>query len=375
MKHNCCRICNQDYFDNPIFDLDNMPKAAQYLPTTPDEGVNLKIYQCATCGLVQINNDPVPYYKEVIRASAFSEEMKQYRIKQFGEFVEKYSLVGKKILEIGCGRGEYLELMKSCGADTYGIEFSNKSVEHCQNQNLLVNKYYIDKENVNILHAPFNAFFILNFLEHFPDPNSALKGIRNNLTDEGIGLIEVPNFDMMIKHNLFSEFIGDHLLYFTKETLLSTLSRNGFEILECNNIWYDYIISAVVKKRQPLDLSDFYNHKNKVIKELHQYIDQYDSKKVAIYGAGHQALAVIGMSKIGSKIKYIVDDATFKQGKYAPASHVPIVSPDSLESDPVEAIIVMAASYSDEVVKKIKESPYNSIGVSILRQNGLEIHN
>ena len=375
MKHNCCRICNQDCFDNPIFDLDNMPKAAQYLPNTPDEGVDLKIYQCATCGLIQINDNPVPYYKEVIRASAFSEEMKQYRVKQFGEFVKKYNLIEKKVLEIGCGKGEYLELMKNSGADAYGIEFSNKSVEYCQNQNLLVNKYYIDKENANILHAPFNAFFILNFLEHFPDPNSALKGIRNNLVDEGIGLVEVPNFDMMIKHNLFSEFIGDHLLYFTKETLLSTLSRNGFEILECNNIWYDYIISAVVKKRQPLDLSDFYNHKNKVVKELHQYIDQYDPKKVAIYGAGHQALAVIGMSKIGSKIKYVVDDATFKQGKYAPASHVPIVSPDSLENDPVEAIIVMAASYSDEVAKKIKKSPYNSIGISILRQNGLEIHN
>ena len=109
-------------------------------------------------------------------------------------------------------------------------------------------------------NSPFDAFFILNFFEHLPNPNSTLQSLYHNLSDDGIGLIEVPNFDMILRNNLFSEFIGDHLFYFTKETLKATLERNGFEVIECEEIWYKYIISAVVKKRKKLYLEiEYFN--------------------------------------------------------------------------------------------------------------------
>ena len=67
--------------------------------------------------------------------------------------------------------------------------------------------------------APFEAFFTLNFLEHQPTPKNFLRGIWHNLVPQGIGLVEVPNFDMMLRQRLFSEFTTDHLLYFTADTL------------------------------------------------------------------------------------------------------------------------------------------------------------
>ena len=82
--------------------------------------------------------------------------------------------------------------------------------------------------------APFDAFFILNFLEHLPDQRATLRGIYNNLTAGGVGLIEVPNFDMIVRQKLFSEFTADHLFYFTRDTLSTTLSRNGFDIIGCS---------------------------------------------------------------------------------------------------------------------------------------------
>ena len=76
---------------------------------------------------------------------------------------------------------------------------------------------------------------------------------------------------------------------------------------------------------------------------------------------------------LADQIKYVVDSATFKQGKYTPATHVRIVSPDALDSDPVDAIIVMAASYSDEVARIIRQKFDRNINISILRDFGLEI--
>ena len=351
-----------------------MPKAAQNLPTLEnlkeDCGADLGVCQCSACGLVQLDNAPVSYYKEVIRAAAFSEEMRDFRIKQFEEFVNKYFLRDKKVIEIGCGKGEFLSLMKKTGADVYGIEYSDESVKYCRENDLKVNKFYIKNNNDLLPTAPYDCFFIMNFFEHLPDPNSTLRALHKNLSDNGVGLIEVPNFDMILENNLFSEFINDHLFYFTKETLRLTLERNGFEIVECNEIWYDYIISAVVRKRPKTNLSDFRRHQKKIKQELQEYIEKYD--KVAVYGAGHQSLAVISLTEIGKKIEYVIDDAIFKQGKYTPATHIPIVSNQSLIFKPVDAIIIMAASYSDEVAKKIKNNFDVNADITVLREHGLE---
>jgi len=377
MPINKCRVCGHKFFDEPLLRYENMPKAAQFLPDAEsigsDKGVDLEICQCSGCGLVQLSNDPVPYYKEVIRASAFSEEMKDFRRKQFCTFVENFSLKRKKVIEIGCGRGEFLSLMQQFGVEAYGLEYSEESVLQCINNGLKVSKGFIESSTYGLDYAPFDAFFILNFLEHLPDPNSTLGGIYNNLTNYAIGLVEVPNFDMILRKNLFSEFIGDHLFYFTMETLNTTLRINGFEIIECNEVWYDYIISAIVRKRERLDISSFYEYQGKLRNEIEEYIRQFKDKKIAIWGAGHQALAIISLINLGGKIRYVVDSASFKQGKYTPATHIPIVSPDKLDSDPVDAVIVMAASYSDEVARIIRQKFDRNINISILRDFGLEV--
>jgi len=387
-----CRVCGCKFFAEPLLRYENMPKAAQFLPDAEslesDKGVDLEVCQCSGCGLVQLSNEPVAYYKEVIRAAAVSEEMTDFRKKQFGGFVRKYSLKGKKVIEIGCGLGEYLSIMQQCGAKAYGLEHLEESVRQCVTNGLRVSKGFVNNTLCRLNDAPFDAFFILNFLEHLPDPNSTLGGIYNNLTDNAVGLVEVPNFDMILRSKLFSEFIGDHLFYFTRETLMATLKQNGFEIIDCNEAWHDYIISAVVKKnpskfsRQSsgsrgvsgkLDISHFYKHQAQLKNEIEEYIHRFKNKKVAIWGAGHQALAIISLINLAGKIKYVVDSAPFKQGKYTPATHIPIVSPAVLDSDPVDAVIVMAASYSDEIARIIRQKFDGNIKISILRDFGLEI--
>ena len=378
-----CRVCGNNFFKESLLRYENMPAVAQYLPDVEslgnDKGIDIEVYQCSGCGLIQLNNNPVAYYKEVIRSATFSEEMKGFRLKQFKNFVEKYALKNKKIIEIGCGNGEYLSLIQQFGVEAYGLEYSEESVKKCINQGLNVSRGFIENSTYMINNAPFDMFFMLNFLEHLPDPNSVLRGIRNNLSDNAIGIVEVPNFDMILKKNLFSEFTSDHLFYFTKETLSSTLRQNGFEIISCESVWHNYIISAVVKKRKKLDVSQFYRHQLKLKKEVEEYVNRFKGKGVAIWGAGHQALAVISLIGLSNKIKYVVDSAPFKQGKFTPATHVPIVSSERLDTDPVDAIIVMAASYSDEVARIIRqkyqkrlEDKVNGVEVTILRDSGLE---
>ncbi len=374
-----CRCCGNLIDGKPILEYHDMPGVAQNFPDRysleRDQGIQLKIYQCQNCGLIQLLDDPVSYYRDVIRASAVSEEMKAFRSVYFKDFVDKYHLNGKKVVEIGTGKGEFLSLMRLAGVQAFGIEHCKESVAECNKSGLNVFEGYLEQADYEIPQAPFDGFFIMNFLEHIPEPNVFLQGICNNLAENAAGLVEVPNTDMILNNLLFSEFMLDHLMYFTKDTLTHLLEQNGFEVLECNSVWHDYCLAAVVRKRSPMDLTGFYARQNEITRQIHEFIDSNAAhgRKTAAWGAGHQALAVMALADLKGKIEFVVDSAVFKQNRYTPGTHIPIVSPDVLSERQSEigVVLIMAASYSDEVARIVREK-YENMAVGILRDDGIE---
>ena len=369
MNKMCCRICSGCLYHEPLLFYKDFPRGAQYMPdlkSLPQEkGIDLGVYQCTNCGVVQLSCEPVPYYREVIRASSVSPAMYGFRKRQFQHFIKRYELTQKKVLEIGCGNGEYLSIMKECGGDVYGIEYASDAVNFCRKEKLEVEKCFIETENRSLVNAPFDAFFILNFLEHIPDLPSFFSGLRNNLNKNAIGLVEVPNFDMMLKENLYTEFIPDHLYYFTKETLRTVVEMNGFSLISIDTIWDDYIISAVVRKKEKMDLSIFEIAQENLTTNINKFIDLYSDGEVAIWGAGHQAFAVIATTGIKDKVNCVIDSAFFKQGKFTPATHIPIKSPKVLKNGKIKAVIVICGGYSEEVVNIISQDYSNIKAIKI----------
>jgi 2-polyprenyl-3-methyl-5-hydroxy-6-metoxy-1,4-benzoquinol methylase len=355
MGVNKCRACGGNFHKNSLLELNNMPKAAQHMPDKKsirtDKGIHLEVKQCAACGLIQLDNEPVKYYRDVIRATSVSGEMKAFREKQFWSFIRKNGLSGKKILEIGCGKGDYLSIMDKAGVKALGIENNPASVDYCKKSGLKAIKGFVAGPSYKIKGAPFDGFFMMSFLEHLPDLRGVMAGIRNNLKDGACGLVEVPNFDMMLKKKLYAELIIDHLFYFTRNTLTTFLSNNGFEVIGCSAVWHDYILSTVVRKKVSVSMDDASAYFSELKMEINDYVDSFrkKGKSVAIWGAGHQAFMVMSVCGLKGKIEYVVDSAPFKQGKYTPATHIPIVGPETLVKKPVNAIIIMAGSYSREI--------------------------
>lgn len=373
---NKCRVCGADFFETPLLIYENMPKAAQYMPEDStlnlDLSVTLKVCQCSCCGLVQLSNAEVPYYREVIRASGFSNEMIKFREAQFSEFVEINGLKSKKILEVGCGKGEYLEILNRLVPEAYGIEYSIDSVNACKVKGLKVEADYIENPFHKIKNQPFDAFFLFNCFEHAKDPNVLLKGLYQNLSDEAWGIVEVPNFQHMIDENQFTEFTIDHLMYFTRKTLEFVLNKNGFQVVKFNEEWDAYILSAVVKKRKPLDLSVFDTMKTDLVSEIREYINHFPKGRVAIWGAGHQALMTMALAELGEMVNFVIDSAPFKQGKYTHVTHIPIVAPDQLDDSRIDAVLIMGAGYSDEIAEIIK-TQHKDMHIAILRKTNIEV--
>ena len=67
-------------------------------------------------------------------------------------------------------------------------------------------------------------------MEHQPEPNTMMRAIYNNLTDNGVGFLTVPNSDYIFNNGAFYQIIRDHLIYFSKESLFFFIQKNGFNI-------------------------------------------------------------------------------------------------------------------------------------------------
>jgi len=79
-------------------------------------------------------------------------------------------------------------------------------------------------------------------------------------------------------------------------------------------------------------------------------------KNVAIWSAGHRALALMAIAKL-EQIKYVIDSATFKQGKFTPILHKKIISPEEFISTNCDLLIIMLpGNYAEQVIRFVEEN-------------------
>jgi len=375
-----CRACGNVFTTESLLRLSGMPGSVQNLPADKDEaiasGVVLDVRQCSFCGLVQLSNAPVPYYKDVIRAGSFSPSMRARQHHEFKAFIERFSLQGKNILEIGSGRGEYLSLLNELPVNAFGMEH-NPEYNRIANENGLktYQGYPTDIEGP-LGGIVFDAFISINLLEHAPEPGTFLRSSANFISNTGVGMIAVPDLEFELRDNYLFSFMSDHLCYFSSDSLRNTLTLNGFDVIDIFRNEKLNVVTAYFRKRGFCDLSEPMETFHDFNKKINDYMDSILTRggRIALWGASHLAFSIISASKTGTKIAYIVDSAPFKQGRFSPASGLEIFPPRHLAEDPVDTVIIFCPEYSSEIVAGIQENYSHIVHyIATFKDGGLEI--
>lgn len=372
-----CIACGAPLYEEPLLTIENMPAAAQNLPGPEDcdteRGVTIRLCACRGCGLVQLAEDPVPYYRDVIRSGGYSSTMETLRRAQYDRWIADCGLTGKKILEAGCGQGEFLKILAEYPVQAFGMEHQPELAKKARRAGLSVTEEYPEREDQIFLNGPFDAFTSFNFLEHQPDPCKYLRAIAGNLTGGGYGLVTVPSFEYILEQNSFYELIPDHLSYFTMETLESLMNRCGFRVLRRERVNRDTLAVTVQKYERP-DLSRLIKKKNEITEEVLFLVRHFEEagKRIAVWGASHQGFTLCATAKLCGRVSYIIDSAPFKQGKIAPASHIPILSPEEAKETPADAILIVAPGYTEEIAAIIREQFPEGTEIWALKTDTLE---
>lgn len=371
-----CYLCGSECHN--FFNLKNLPKGAQLFSKNKITSKTLKsnfiVFECHECNFVQTKVKKVSYYKNTIRSSSFSERMMNFRKDQFKNIMIEKNINDTSVFEIGCGQGEYLDIFKDLGYKTYGIEGSKKNFNKAVKKGHNVENNFLNKKYLNTFFKDkFDLLVSFNFIEHLPDPKVSLKIAKSLLKTNGIGILEVPNFNVIKDKFLFNEFIPDHLFYYTKETFHLLLELSGFQVLNMKTIEDDYIISAFVKVKNKISWVSFENQRKYLKRQIEDFYLNSPKKNNFIWSAGHQSLTTISTLGLEKLISNIVDSSTYKQNKFAPASGIEIISPEQLIKLQPKKIILAAAGYNSEIIEILKDKYKLKINIACLDKGKLDV--
>lgn len=408
---------------SPLMTLDDMPASAQNIPAASelaeDHPLSLTLCQCPSCGLVQFDTEPVDYYRDVIRAGGGTRTMTRLRHEEYARLLtamQEHHIHGRRIVEVGCGRGEFLRMWQNLAEDPEGAAALARDqerdplsgqpnaaplhlvgLEHkpslVEEANAVADKKYRVYEgfatgDVRYPEGPFDAFVQFNFLEHQPDPCDMLRNIGRNLKPQALGLITVPSFEYILRYNGYYELLRDHIANYTEFTLQKLLQDCGFELLSMDLVNRD-TIEAIVRKADPDELSELHysgrlidvsalrDSYDRLSASVNAHIDHLSESRrtMAIWGASHQGFTLAATTKLGGRVEYIIDSASFKQGRFSPASHIPIVAPDYAVAHPVDEILIVAPGYTDEIAGIIRERFDENVRILVLRTDRIEEYN
>lgn len=85
---------------------------------------------------------------------------------------------------------EFLSVWKEFPLEAVGVENCQPLVDEATACGLHVEQGFVGHATNQLKSGKFDAFTSFNFLEHQPDPSGMLQGIYNNLSDDGVGLVD-----------------------------------------------------------------------------------------------------------------------------------------------------------------------------------------
>jgi SAM-dependent methyltransferase len=167
----------------------------------------------------------------------------------------KYKLVKKfqahgRVLDIGCGTGEFLAHLMSRGYLVEGVEpelkareqaIANHSIAVVPSVEQIPNKEY------------YQVITLWHVLEHVPDVRATVKNLYALLADRGILIIAVPDRESWDNEHYGSHWaawdVPRHLSHFRRQDIHRLLDEHGFELLSTRKMWLDAFYIAMLSER------------------------------------------------------------------------------------------------------------------------------
>lgn len=337
---------------------------------------------CDTCGFISnisFDGSLLHYSPDCEETQGFSATFNEFSINLAKRLIEKYDLHGKDIIEIGCGKGEFLIQLCEYG-NNRGLGFDPAYVDGRFDNPILkqiefIKDYYSEKYTDK--HADFICCKMT--LEHIWDTYEFVKTVRKSIGDRlnTIVFFQVPDVIRILEDCAFEDIYFEHCSYFSPGSLAKLFNKCGFELLDISSEYNGQYLTIEVKpvkdgiavaaydKEKVSDLAALVagfeeSYKNKIDTWRQRFTDFHaQNKKVVIWGSGSKGVAFLSALKDIDIVEKVVDINPNRQGTFMAGTGQEIVSPQSLCDYKPDAVIVMNEVYKQEIENDLKKLHLN----------------
>ena len=223
------------------------------------EGV---LYKCENCGLVYYNKFMDISIEQKYR-NFYNDSGKRFNsifeffIKIFRKARYNYALkfisgntVQKKIFDIATDRGLFLNFFKEKGWTVSGNQINANAVDYIKKK-YAIDIYKEDFLDIDFKNDRFDVITAFHILEHVSEPFAYIKKIYGLLNQDGIFILEVPNFEHRFRifygSRWFALDIPNHLYHFDRNFLSEYLKKNNFDIIAEQYFSFEFSIFNVIQ--------------------------------------------------------------------------------------------------------------------------------
>jgi hypothetical protein len=332
----------------------------------------IELCACATCGFIfnrAFDGSRLNYSAEYEETQGFSPTFSAFHRRLAQDLIARYDLHAKELIEIGCGKGEFLTLLCELGGNT-GVGFDPAYV-HARNTSALRDRLTFIQDFYGEKYGDYRGDFVCckMTLEHIPQTAGFIGTVRRSIGDRAgtVVFFQIPEMRRVLTDLAFWDVYYEHCSYFTKGSLARLFRSQGFNVA---GLWTDYddqylMIDARPRLGHPApslpEEDDLAAVRAEVAafeaaiphrldrwrRTLRQYREE--GRTVVLWGGGSKAVAFLTTLGVQDEVACAVDINPFKHGTFLAGTGHEIVGPAALPEIRPDVVIVMNPIYRDEI--------------------------
>lgn len=373
IKHKTsCLVCRSTRLF-PLYCFHHVPLSIIGLPKTEEEAkaaahYKMDMHQCANCGHVfntAFNIEDVAYVKSSNLMYNLGRTWNEYQNELVTEWIEKYEIYQRCVVEIGSGQGLFLRRFLQGKNRCIGFE-PGQDAKAYQNSDIEIVQDYFSGETLATLDA--DILICRHVIEHMSEPLDFLQeiAIASQIYNKNILFFaEVPLINKALSQIRTSDFLYEHVSHFSFESFGKLFELAGFEILEHKARYENEVVTIVAKPKKNNTLASYQkNHlnfklgieeqKREVWRTLQTW--QENNIKYAVWAGTGKGAAFLNMFELDERwVNLVVDSDLRKANHYVPGTAQKIISPEELKSHSVEHILILSNWHARDIEHEIFE--------------------
>jgi SAM-dependent methyltransferase len=334
--------------------------------TCPRRDIDLVL--CLACGFVfnaAFDEDALRYADDYENAQTHSTVFAAYLDSLIALLIDRHALEGRTVLEVGCGKGEFLaRLCRAARCQGIGFDPSYSEARHGPpgpGVRIVADRF--DRWDPRLEAA---LVCCRHVIEHLGRPRELLQTIAAGLGGTPTPVFfETPRLEWILRERAFWDVSYEHCSYFTMPVLARLFESCGFTVADSRPAFegqYQWLTARADGRRRPAAGAPgdpAHRRETEAFGAAWAAArDDWAARMAAlgrrgpwaVWGAGAKGVMFLNLLDLGpDTVPVVVDQNPRKQGGYVPGTGQPIVPPAALREHGIRSVLVVNPNYREEV--------------------------